>query len=250
MSDFLNGPTFQADFFYKYPSLHGVMGLFDHAPGVFFYAKTPESRFVRVNRANQAIYGVDCEDSLLGKTDRDFHPPALAEAYIAEDRRVMESGKPCVNQTWLVPYINGPSQWFVSSKSPMLDSDGRVVGVAGVMYQIETPREQQDRFGQLSAAIRFVEKNYAQPITIADLAKCCNLSSTHFNRLFRTMLRMSPTEYLLAVRVQEARRMLANSSNHLADIAVDTGFFDQSHFTKRFKKATGLTPSEYRKRSS
>lgn len=241
------GYEFQAEFFARYPVLEGIMGLFDHAPGMFFYAKTRDSRFVRVNRANQAIYGVTCEESLLGRTDRNFHPPALAEAYIAEDQRVMETGKPSSNQVWLVPYIDGASQWFNSSKTPLRDKDGTIVGVAGVMYPIATPHDQQHRFGQLAPAIALVEKNFRDPLTMSDLARSCKLSSTHFNRLFRTLFRLSPTRYLLAVRVQEARRMLADPRKGLVDIALDTGFYDQSHFTKRFKHATGLTPTEYRR---
>src|SRR5262245_11422214 len=98
-----------------------MMVLFDSLPNVFFYMKDAESRFVHLNAANRAIYDVNEENSLLGKTDRDFHPPALAEAYIAEDQRVIASGKACMNQVWLVPYLHGPPQWFVSSKSPLLD---------------------------------------------------------------------------------------------------------------------------------
>lgn len=242
-----SGTEFRELFFKKYPSLEGIMGLFDHAPGMYFYAKTRDSRFVRVNRANQAIYGVDGEETLLGKTDRDFHPPALAEAYIAEDQRVMEGGRPCSNQVWLVPYIGGAWQWFVSSKTPLRDPEGSVVGVAGVMYPIDTPRDQQERFGQLAPAIQLVEQQFREPLTMSELARSCRLSATHFNRLFRQVLRMSPTEYLLAVRVQEARRLLADPQKGLVDIALGTGFFDQSHFTKRFKHATGVTPTEYRR---
>src|SRR5262245_34238734 len=119
MSKQVVGRAFQRQFFERYPSLPPLMDLFEHAPGVYFYAKDLKSRFVRLNRANLTVYGGDNEESLLGRSDRDFHPPALAEGYIAEDQRVMEGGKPIINQTWLVPFLNGPMQWFVSSKSPM-----------------------------------------------------------------------------------------------------------------------------------
>lgn len=247
MSNTLVGTPFQEEFFRRHPGLRWLTDLFEYAPGMFFYAKDAENRFVRVNRANQAIYGVDAEEPLLGKTDRDFHPPVLAEAYIAEDQCVMRQRCVRPNQCWLVPYINGASQWFVSSKTPLLDEHDQVVGVAGVMYPIETPREQETRFGQLAPAVHFAEQNFREQISIAEMAERCSLSSSHFNRLFRSLLKMSPSEYLLSLRVQEARRMLADPSKSLANISVSAGFFDQSHFSKRFKKATGLTPTEYRK---
>jgi AraC-like DNA-binding protein len=223
------------------------MDLFDCLPGAFFYAKDTASRFVHLNRANQAIYGVADEEPLLGRTDRDFHPPALAEAYIAEDQRVIASRKSCLNQVWLVPYLHGPLQWFVSSKIPLIDSAIGVIGIAGVMYPIETPSEEQARFGRLEPAIREIEHRYSDDVAISDLAARCGLSSTHFNRLFRHLLRMSPSEYVLALRIQESRRLLAMSSKSIAEVAMATGFYDQSHFTKRFHQATGLTPSEYRR---
>src|SRR5262245_41537329 len=101
MTDKMTGREFQERFFARYPSLKPLMDLFEHTPGVCFYAKDRKSRFVRLNRANLAVYGVADEESLLGRSDRDFHPPYLAEGYIAEDQRVMETG-PIWNQTWLV----------------------------------------------------------------------------------------------------------------------------------------------------
>jgi AraC-like DNA-binding protein len=242
------GADFQAAYFARHPGVKTLMDLFDCLPGVFFYAKDVASRFVRVNRANQAIYGVDSEEPLLGKTDRDFHPPVLAEAYIAEDQRVLTSCQPNPNQTWLVPYLHGPLQWFVSSKTPLLDEHGKVIGLAGVMYPIPTPTKERSTFGRLDPAIRYLEEHYADETSMTELAQLCRLSSTHFNRQFRQLLRMSPSEYLLALRVQQARGLLAMSSKTVAEVAAATGFYDQSHFTKRFRSATGMTPRKYRQR--
>jgi len=222
------------------------MDLFEHAPGMYFYAKDIESRFVRLNRANLTVYGVDDEESLLGRSDRDFHPPYLAEGYIAEDQRVMKDG-PVFNQTWLVPFLNGPMQWFVSSKMPLLGNSGACIGICGVMYPIETPKEQLKRFQHLAPAIRHLEQHFREPVLLADLTKSCGLSATHVHRLFQRLLRMSPTEYLVALRLQEARRLLASTELPISAIAMNTGFFDQSHFTKRFRKMTGMTPTQFRK---
>ena len=247
MADQLFGKAFQQEFFQEYPNLRPLMDLFELAPGVCFYAKDKKSRFVRLNRANLEVYGVTEEESLLGRTDRDFHPPALAEGYIAEDQRVMEGGKPVANQTWLVPFLNGSMQWFVSSKSPLYGPRGECIGICGVMHPIATPKEQLDRFQKLAPAVRYLEQRFREHVQFSELAEFCGLSSTHVHRLFRRLLRMSPTEYLLALRLQEARRLLVTTDQSLSVIAMDTGFFDQSHFTKRFRKMTGMTPTQYRK---
>jgi AraC-like DNA-binding protein len=246
MAEKKTGRAFQRRFFARYPSLAPLMDLFEHAPGMFFYAKDVESRFVRLNRANLAVYGVDDEAPLLGRSDRDFHPPYLAEGYIAEDQRVMKEG-PVLNQTWLVPFLNGPMQWFVSSKMPLVGPRGECVGICGVMYPIHTPKEQLKRFQRLAPAIRYLEQHFREQVQLAELARFCELSATHVHRLFQRLLRMSPSEYLLALRLQEARRLLTSTELPLSAIANNTGFFDQSHFTKRFRKMTGMTPTQFRR---
>jgi transcriptional regulator GlxA family with amidase domain len=115
------------------------------------------------------------------------------------------------------------------------------------MHPIGTPKEQFDRFQKLAPAVRYLEQRFREHIQLSELAEFCGLSSTHVHRLFRRLLRMSPTEYLLALRLQEARRLLITTDHPLSVIAVDTGFFDQSHFAKRFRKVTGMTPIQYRK---
>ena len=67
-------------------------------------------------------------------------------------------------------------------------------------------------------------------------------------RVIRQLLRLSPMEYVLSLRLQEAQRRLMTTDRGIGDIAVSTGFYDQSHFTKRFRKVTGMTPLAYRKR--
>jgi AraC-like DNA-binding protein len=246
MAENVFGREFQEQFFARYPGLRPLMDLFELAPGVYFYAKDRKSRFVRLNRANVAVYGLSDEETLLGRSDRDFHPPALAEGYIAEDQRVMRDG-PVLNQTWLVPFLHGPMQWFVSSKMPLIGPRGECVGVCGVMHAIATPKEQLARFQRLAPAVRYLEQHFREHVQLSELAEFCNLSSTHVHRLFQRLLRMSPTEYLLALRLQEARRLLATTDDSLSTIALATGFFDQSHFTKRFRKVTGMTPTQFRK---
>jgi AraC-like DNA-binding protein len=246
MADYVTGREFQRQFFARYPSLKPLMDLYEHAPGIYFYAKDSESRFVRMNRANVAVYGFEDEESLLGRSDRDFHPPYLAEGYIAEDQRVMKDG-PVFNQTWLVPFLNGPMQWFVSTKIPLVGPRGGCIGICGVMYPIATPREQLKRFSRLAPAIRYLEQHFRERVPLTDLIGSCGLSSTHVHRLFQRLLRMSPSQYVLALRLQEARRLLTTTDLPLSAIAVNTGFFDQSHFTKRFQKMTGMTPTRFRK---
>lgn len=239
---------FQAAYARRHPGAWSVLELFDAMPQVCFYAKDTESRYVRVNRHFLETHGVNDEREVIGRNDRDFHPPVMAEAYIAEDRRVMAGRQPIPGQVWLVFHANRLPQWYVSTKVPVFDPVGTVIGLAGAMYPIEQPAEHERHFRELSPVIGHIERRYAETISMGEMAALSGLSATHFNRRFRQLLRMTPTEYLRSVRVQAARRLLGTTHRGLAEIAHASGFTDQSHFTRCFRESTGLTPREYRQR--
>ncbi|MFM8633538.1 MAG: PAS domain-containing protein, partial [Planctomycetia bacterium] len=110
-----------------------VLALFDALPEVQLFVKDRESRFVRFNRAWLAFHGCRSAADAISKSDYDFHPPALADQYVAEDQRVMRSGKPLRDQPWLVADHTGMPQWYLCTKIPLVDSAGRVSGIAGIL---------------------------------------------------------------------------------------------------------------------
>ncbi|MEM7385754.1 MAG: AraC family transcriptional regulator [Verrucomicrobiota bacterium] len=243
------GRDFSNAFFRQHPGAESVIELFEFLPSVLFYAKDCDHRYIGVNGATLTrVFGLDDIEQLLGRTDLEFQPPLLAEAYHAEDRRVLEECETIPNQLWLVPHVNGTPQWYVSTKTPLRDPDGTIIGLAGAMYAVETPAKQKEIFRELLPVIRHIEKHFTKPISMEAMAELAGLSKSHFNARFREVLRMPPSQFLLARRVEYARRLLTQTSKDLIDIATEAGFFDQSHFTKRFRKVTGLTPKEYRKR--
>jgi AraC-like DNA-binding protein len=249
MSDQMRGEAFQARFFMRHPNALSVMELFEYLPGAFFYAKDGESRYVKVNAAVlRTIFDMKEESEILGRTDREFQPPALAEAYLAEDRRVMETRRPIPNQVWLVPPVRGAPQWYVSTKVPLFGRGREVLGIAGVMYPIATPQDQKEYFRELAQVIRHLEGHFREGVSMSEMAELAGMSATHFNRRFRALLKMSPTEYVLKRRVQAAQGLLVGTSENVGEIAVASGFYDQSQFTKIFRRVTGMTPLGYRKR--
>jgi transcriptional regulator GlxA family with amidase domain len=95
---------------------------------------------------------------------------------------------------------------------------------------------------------RHIEKHFAEQISMTEMAGMAGYSSTHFNRRFKQLLRVTPTDYLRSVRVQAAQSLLTTTSRSLAEIAVSVGFTDQSHLTRRFREVTGMTPAAWRNR--
>lgn len=86
-----------------------------------------------------------------------------------------------------------------------------------------------------------------QPINIGQLAGLCELDRFSFSRRFKNTTGTTPHKFLVEQRLTEARRLLRNTEWSLADIALATGFGSQAHFTSAFHKATGVTPSGYRR---
>ncbi|MCC9658606.1 AraC family transcriptional regulator [Rhodopirellula halodulae] len=238
-----------ASFFSQFRDAKSIVQLFDFLPNVCFYAKDAEHRYIAVNRATlAAVFNLTEKSELLGRTDREFQPPALAEAYHAEDRRVMDGRTTIANQVWLVPHVHGMPRWYVSTKTPLFDDESSVVGIAGVMYPIETPEDQAAMFQELGPVVQFIGEHYTDTISMKDMAEMAELSSSQFNQRFQTLLRMSPSEFVLSLRVDQARQLLIETEQPLAEVAAAVGFYDQSHFTKRFRRVTGMTPRAYRKR--
>ena len=114
------------------------------------------------------------------------------------------------------------------------------------MYLIEQPEEQARYFGALQPAMRWMETRYAEPVSMQEMAALTGLSATHFNRRFQQLLRATPTEHLRSIRVRVACRLLSSTPRPISAIALETGFTDQSHFTRCFRENTGLTPRAYR----
>jgi AraC-like DNA-binding protein len=91
----------------------------------------------------------------------------------------------------------------------------------------------------------YLDAHVTQDVSLAELARIGERSRHTVLRAFRKATGMTPHAYLLNRRVERARRSLASGAR-LAETAIDCGFFDQSHFTRVFKRHTGVTPGQYR----
>ncbi len=100
---------------------------------------------------------------------------------------------------------------------------------------------------RLIPALRFMETEFHKGPTLNQIAKVVHLSPFHFHRRFTELLGITPKHFLLSCQIDQAKRMLVAGDRELAEIAKECGFAHQSHFTSRFKQATGLTPTRWRR---
>lgn len=242
--------SIQSDFAQRLRDPWEFSRLFDFLPDLYFYAKDRHSRFVKVSQPLLHMRGLQHEEQILGKSDFDIHPRYLAEQYVREDQQVMESREPLPNQVWLVPARDGSLQWFVSSKTPVFDRDNTVMGLAGVLRAFEQTPSQLEPFQQMEQVLSFVLRHHGERIDVPDLAKIAHLSVSQFDRRFKQLFQMTPQQYILRVRLNAACQALTSTRDSLARIAQETGFYDQSYFTKQFRKHIGISPLAYRKQST
>ena len=108
-----------------------------------------------------------------------------------------------------------------------------------------------DRYGVMKENVRqitkFIEENYAQKITLDDLAAFTHYNRTYLSSFFKNSVGMNFYEYLTRIRFQMAVKDLTVTTKSLTDIAIDNGFSDLRSFNKRFKETFGLSPADYRK---
>ncbi len=101
-----------------------------------------------------------------------------------------------------------------------------------------------DQNMETKAICEFLEKNYRNNITLDDLCNLTGLSKYYLLRSFTKQKGISPYSYLETIRIDKAKKLLEQGVLPI-DVALQTGFSDQSHFSNFFKKFIGLTPKQY-----
>lgn len=99
---------------------------------------------------------------------------------------------------------------------------------------------------QVKRVTDFILAHLSQDLSLEALAQQAGFSSYHFARLFRQTMGESPHQFVLRQRVERAQRLLKETDEPLAHIALESGFANQSHLTRIFKRHLGLTPRAYR----
>lgn len=122
-----------------------------------------------------------------------------------------------------------------------------------LMYQIismtfkETEREffRKTGYKGIKDAVKFIESNYKEKITVENLAKISGYSISHFARLFKEIYSVSPVEYVNRQRIERAKSMLRTEMFTLTEIAEECGFLNVYYFSRIFKQLVGVTPKKY-----
>ena len=131
---------------------------------------------------------------------------------------------------------------------PLLDRKGKIIGTTCIYHTAPQVDGSNDWHGMLKPVTEFINTHYADNITLAQLASLVGISTARFRLRFSRTFGISPSRYITTIRINAARRLLETTDKLVSEIAEKCGFYDQSHFTKIFKRERGITPGEYRSR--
>ena len=118
-------------------------------------------------------------------------------------------------------------------------------------HRLFTPTEKDldKRVESIKTALTYISDNYQNKIYISDLARQVNLNGQYFCRLFKKAIGRSPMAYINEYRIRQAKRLLENTDIAVTEVCLECGFNNLGNFMHEFRRATGTTPLQYRKKS-
>ena len=234
------------DFFGRVGAAHYVEPLFDRLPDIVFSVKDVQGRYVLMSEACVRRCGLKSKRDAVGRTAFDLFPRLMAERYVRQDERLFRTGRPIVDNLDLTVYRDGSHGWCITTKEPLRDREGRVIGLACLSKDLIEPSRDGLIDAGLSGAVDYMLEHYTEPLRTEDLARRAGLSETQFDRRMKKIFQLSATQYLIKTRIVHAARLLADTDTPVADVAQSAGFSDQSALARQFRQVMGYSPSEYR----
>lgn len=221
--------------------------IFDYMPDVVFSIKDRQGRYVLMSEACVQRCGLTRKEEAIGKTAFDLFPAPMAERYTRQDEQLFRTGKPIIDSLDLTVYKDGSTGWCLSMKLPLYDKSGAVIGLACVSKDLIEPSRARMIDADFSKTVDRIREHYAEKLRIEDLARSAKVSVPQFKRRMKRIFQLSAGQYLMRVRIDAAARLLKQSDEPISAIAAQVGFFDQSRFSRAFRRTTGMTPGQYRR---
>ena len=221
--------------------------LFDHLPDTAFFLKDTGGRYVAVNESLVERCGLRHKRDLIGRHVRDIFPAPLANRYASQDTAVLRTGRPILDRLELHWYARRRADWCLTTKLPIHNEQNEITGLIGISRDLRAPGDRSKIPSSLLATLDELETNFADDLSPASLARIAGLSPARFARLIRRIFRLTPSQLITQTRLAAGSEMLRERDNSIIEVAHACGFSDHSAFTRAFRSATGVTPSQFRK---
>ena len=222
--------------------------LFEYTPGLLFFVKDRQRRFVYVNQGLSEMFGLGRKAEIIGRYDSEYCDEYVERMFKLDDEKILQEGLTIRNKIELVTTLNGVIKWHITTKTPLWTRDGRVGGLAGVTREFENDQNTLLQHPVLGKVIDHINRHYSRTLSSRELASVAGISISALGRNFKKCFHLTPVQYINRCRVSHACNLLSNTDTPIASIASECGFFDQSHFSRTFQSILHATPGAYRKR--
>lgn len=111
-------------------------------------------------------------------------------------------------------------------------------------YQIQSKKRVM-----IENTLNYLDAHYLEPLTLEEISKNVNMSSSYLEQLFKTLNGFSVWDYIISKRIEASKKMLASTEDRILDIGMNSGFNSLTYFNRAFKRITGISPKEYRKKT-
>ena len=220
--------------------------LFDHTPDMAFFIKDAAGRYLAVNHSLLERHGLRDKSQMLGRRPCDICPGDFGRIPAEQDAYVLRTGRPIIERLELQWYLPHKPVWCLTTKLPMRDAAGAVAGLIGISKDVRSPVAPQEIPPGVAAALARLEAGYADPLTPPELARIAKLPAARFARIIKRIFGVTPIQLIAKTRIAAASRLLRETDRHVADIALECGFYDHSAFTRAFRAVVGVTPRQFR----
>jgi AraC-like DNA-binding protein len=220
--------------------------LFDHVTDIVYFVKNEAGQYVSVNHTLVDRCGANCKRDLLGKTAREIFPHPDGDRFVRQDRYVIDSKQPLTNELEQHAYSSDTTGWCLTTKLPLTDRSGAVIGLIGMSRDLQSPGEDSSYLNQLATLIDFIKSHLSQTLRTSDLASMVGMSNYQFDRRCRDVYGVTPSQLILQLRMGAAATKLRQSAEPIVSIALAVGYSDQSAFTRQFRRTFGVSPGKYR----
>jgi AraC-like DNA-binding protein len=220
--------------------------LFDLVPDVAFFVKDRAGCYTVVNASLVARHGLREKSQVLGKRPRDICPGDFGSIPSQQDAEVLRTGRAILDHLelhWYAPHEPG---WCLTTKLPIRDTTGAVVGLIGISRDVRAPIRTREIPPRVARALNELEANVAEPATPAALAGKAGLPPHRFARIMKRYFGLTPSQFIAKARITAASRLLREGDKSVLEIALACGFYDHSAFSRAFRKHTGMSPAQFR----
>ena len=237
--------------------VHNLAQLFDCLEDVLAWVKDREDRYRWVNRAFFINFPMNDRRNrqsggphdVLGKTDHDLSSAFLTDQYRLDDEHVLARNR-IVDRIEMVGQPDGLTVWNLTNKITLLDATGGVIGTACLTRTLNSRGQKIAPEIGFGPVLSYTRDQNDLPITTRQLARLAHMSVSAFDRKFQVNFHLTPQKYMRKLRMRMPSRTFVSTPDSMAEVAIQCGFSDQSHFTREFRRHFARTPRDYREHSS